>query len=165
MDAKPRIFITRSYTYRKPATLFGGLLALASASFALNRLIVEFPRSAWSWGALPTMLFVGGIGALLGFCGFWVLRQWFASASMLLEITDAGIRYGDAHCSWDDIRWISGHGDRKGIVLFYQRRGSLVKRGDQHMPVDPDLTLEEYQDLMHELNSALSERHPDVTFG
>jgi hypothetical protein len=36
---------------------------------------------------------------------------------------------------------------------------------DRPLPVDPNPTAEEYENLMHALSSAISQKHPDVIFG
>ena len=82
-----------------------------------------------------------------------------------MEISTAGIRYGETFHSWDEIRWISGHTDRKGVRLFYQTRGRGLAGFDRSLPVDPNPTVEEFHDLLQALGSALSKKHPDVDFG
>jgi hypothetical protein len=82
-----------------------------------------------------------------------------------LEISTAGIRYGETFHSWDEIRWISGHTDRKGVQLFYQTRERGLAGFDRPLPVDRNPTVEEFHDLLDALRGALSEKHSGVDFG
>jgi hypothetical protein len=118
MDVQSQIFFTRSYTYRKPTVLIAGLLALAFGGFALRYLARAVPHTVWSLKAFGAAVFVGGIGGMLALCGLLLLRRWWRRTSLRLEISAAGIRYGNLFHSWDMIHWLSGHPDRKGIGFF-----------------------------------------------
>ena len=165
MEAQSQIFFAGRYSYRKPSVLIAGLLATAFGGFALRYLLLAVPHTVWSLKAYGTAAFVGGIGGMLAVCGLILLRRWFARTSLALEISAAGIRYGKTFHSWDMIRWLSGHSDRKGVRLFYQARGRGLAGFDRPLPVDRNPTAEEYDDLLHALSSAISKKHPDVVFG
>jgi hypothetical protein len=165
MDAQPRIFFARRYSYRKPGAFVAGLVAVAFGGYALRYVFHSIPRTTWSIKAYAAAAFVVGISGLLTLCGLIVLRRWITQARVTLEISTAGIRYGETFHSWNEIRWISGHTDRKGVQLFYQTRGRGFAGFDRPLPVDRNPTVDEFHDLLDELRSALSERHSDVDFG
>jgi hypothetical protein len=102
---------------------------------------------------------------LLVFCGLFALRRWVRGGSTGLEISWAGIRYGDVFHSWDAIRWISGRSDRKRVQLFYQTRSRGLAGFDRPLPLDQNPTAEEYKRLMESLENALREKHPDLIIG
>ena len=165
MDAEPRIFFAGRYSYRKPGTLIGGAVAITFGSYALRYLLLTIPHTTWSLKAYAAATFVGGIGGMLALCGVILLRRWFAGTTLILEISNAGIRYGKTFHSWNEIHWLTAHTDRGGVQLFYQTRGRGLAGFDRPLPVDSNLTQEEFHDLLQALTTALSKDHPDVAFG
>jgi hypothetical protein len=165
MDAQSQIFFAGRYCYRKPAVLIGGLVAAVFGGYALRYLLRAVPHTVWSLKAYGAAAFVGGIGGMLAVCGLILLWRWLTGTNLTLEISATGIRYGKTFQSWDKIRWLSGHSDGKCVRLFYQARGRGFAGFDHPLSVDPNPTAEEYDDLMHTLGCALSQKHPDVIFG
>jgi hypothetical protein len=165
MDAQPCIFFAGRYSYRKPGAFVAGVLAALGGGYVLRYLVLSIPHTTWSIKAYGAAAFVGGIGGLLFVCGLIVLRRWFAQTSLTLEISAAGVRYGETFHSWSEIHWISGHTDRKGVQLFYQTRQRGLAGCDRPLPVDSNPTVEEFHSLLETLRGALSEKYPNVEFG
>ena len=165
MDAQTQVFFAGRFSYRKLAVLIGGLVALVFAGYALRYLVLAVPRTLWSLKALAGAAFVGGIGSVLAVCGLILLWRWLTRTNLTLEISASGIRYGKTFHSWDMIRWLAGHSNGKCVELFYQVRGRRFAGIDRHLSVDANPTEVEYENLMHTLRSALSQKHPDVIFG
>ena len=165
MDAQPRIFFAGRYSYRKPGALVAGVVAVLFGGYALRYLVLSIPHTTWSIKAYGAAAFIAGIGSLLLLCGLIVLGRWFTQTSLTLEISAAGVRYGETFHSWSEIHWISGHTDRKGVCLFYQTQQRGLAGCDRPLPVDSNPTVEQFHSLLETLKSALSEEYPNVEFG
>lgn len=165
MDAQPRIFFAGRYSYRKPGALVAGVVASLFGGYALRYLVLSIPHTTWSIKAYGAAAFVGGIGSLLLVCGLVVLRRWFTQTSLILEISSAGVRYGQTFHPWSEIHWIGGHRDRSDVRLFYQTRQRGLAGCDRPLPVDCNPTVEEFASLLEMLRGALSEEYPNVEFG
>ena len=165
MNAQAEVFFARGYKYRKPGTFFAGLLGLAFGGLALRYVVLEASTTVWKPTAFLAAAFVGGIGGVLALCGLFLLRKWFVRGVLALEISGAGIRYGNAYHPWESIHWLGGRCDRKGIQLFYQTRDRWPGGIDRPLPVDPNLTQEEYEQLMETLSNRILQNHPHVVLG
>jgi hypothetical protein len=165
MNAQPRIFLAGHYSYRKPAALIAGFVAILFGTYAILYLFFSIHHTTWSVKPYAAVTFVGGIGSALLLCGFILLRRWILKTSLTLEISNLGVRYGETFHSWSEIHWISGRADRKRMVLFYQTRERGLAGYDRPLPLDCNPTAEEFHHLLETLDMKLSKEYPNVQFG
>jgi len=154
-----------TYNYRRLHVLIGAGVALAFGGFALRYVVSGLYHTAWSLGDLCSALFVVSIGAVLVVCCLVLLRRWFCRSSMVLEISDAGIRYGKTFQPWTAIRWVCGKSKRGGIQLFYQTNERGMAGCDRPLPIGQGLTPSDYDGLMRSLDESVRVQYPHVTFG
>ena len=156
------MFFAGRFRNRKTGVLCGGLLALLLGGTAIVLLAPVLMRETWSWAGLAGLGFVGLLDGLLLFTGLRRLRLWFVGDTLLLEITDLGVRYGGRHYAWEDIQWIGGTSSNGRMQLTLKRKGAV---SEVQLLVDEPLTVDRYDALMQELSVALRETHPHVAVG
>jgi hypothetical protein len=156
------MFFAGRVRYRKAGVLFG---ALAALTFGFAPLVVFAPtlrRSEWTGGIAAGVGIIGLVCGLFIFMGCKLLWRWLAGGTLLLEISDEGVRYGRRYFAWEQIRWIGGSSERGRVQLAMKCQG--VPR-ELPLFVDEPLTVDRYDALMQELSAALRERYPHVAVG
>jgi len=145
----------------------GIFLSLGCGAVLILLVIPGLLRTGWKEDAVLAnaflILFCAGIPTFLFSCGLLVLWRWLNHKVTTLEISDAGVRYGDRFDSWDWIKWISWrYVPKNGYTLFYQKRGFSA---DRNLVVTDSLTEEEILRLFRKLETEVVPLHPDLKVG
>ena len=164
------IYFESDYTYGKPKVLIAGCITLGISLFLMcyffpllsdvSEVIDQIHESP---KIIFAILLILAIFVLFTFTGIYFIKSYLTQYKAHLEISDKGIQYGKSSHTWDQIKWISGTQDKRGINLFYQIHG--VKGFDRHLMVDEMFSEEQYQNLMEKLEQDLTPKYPKLNIG
>jgi hypothetical protein len=156
------MYFAGRFRYRKATGLTGAILALGLGLVPALLAVPDVLRGQWPWGGAFSAASLGLLCTLLLLSGIKLLRRWFIGATLLLEISDDGVRYGGRDFGWNEVQWIGGRSDQGHVQLILKCKGAVP---ELQLLVDEPLTVDRYDALMQELSAALKEKHPQVAVG
>lgn len=163
-----KVYMKKEYAYHRWQTLVGGTIASAFGAIPLFCFMIPGAFTT-DWHAqftarmIPILLLGFGVPTLLLVAGLWVLHAWLTRRINVLEVTEAGVKYGSKFRRWEEIKWFSWHQMKSGgPTLFYQRKGFSV---DHHLMVTDPLSEHEIYELFDALQRDVCPVHKNLNVG
>ncbi len=144
---------------------------LVAATILVAVFLPAFVRFAWSIASdsrvvadislllVPTTLF-----GTFAFAGGLLLFRYITSFSIFLTIDREGVRYGDRHVPWTDVRSFIGRRGRRSRVfqLVLRERGQLIS--GRRLETSDGLTEVELTELMATLELVIAPSYAHLSF-
>lgn len=154
-----KIYFEGKYSYRKPAVLILGIIALLVGLGAFLSCFFEEPNDSDWWGKI-TLTFT--VSTVMLVCGFVSLKHWKTNYTATYKITDQGIQFASKFYTWDKIKWVSVQNKAGKLYLFFQTKGFSF---DYVLAIENPLELIEYDNILVELDDEVGKEYPNVHFG
>lgn len=150
-----------SYSYRKPGV---GVVGMMFVLFS-GLLLCLFARDLFRPHSQSEILLGIGLCVFTGFftwIGGLLSFYYLTSHTKELVIDQSGVRYGQRHFPWTDIRTITEHPKATELQLMLLKRGRFPLM--RPIWIDGGLSSSQYSRLMRDLSRVITPSHPHTHF-